>query len=150
MSYTRLLWERKCILFYESGKFSMLSQVLPAESVGFLTPGQHISLFPITKLQTIIQMTIAKKENFLRKCDFCQKKQVLHAPQCGFRVRVKVKIVRQGGKKTSVSLKTKNAAREKRKRCAIKTRFSVPRKKHMAYRKKYKAYILKYVPYISK
>lgn len=45
MSYTRLLWERKCILFYESGKFSMLSQVLPAESVGFLTPGQHISLF---------------------------------------------------------------------------------------------------------
>ena len=52
---------------------------------------------------------------------FCQKKQVLHVPQCGFRVRVKVKIVRQGGKKTSVSLKTKNAAREKRKRCAIKT-----------------------------
>ena len=64
MSYTRLLWERKCILFYESGKFSMLSQVLPAESVGFLTPGQHISLFPITKLQTIIQMTIAKKKIF--------------------------------------------------------------------------------------
>ena len=74
---------------------------------------------------------------------FFKEKQVLHAPQCGFRVRVKVKIVRQGGKKTSVSLKTKNAAREKRKRCAIKTRFSVPRKKHMAYRKKYKAYILK-------
>ena len=86
----------------------------------------------------------------MRKCDFSKKKQVLHAPQCGFRVRVKVKIVRQGGKKTSLSLKTKNAAREKRKRCAIKTRFSVPRKKHMAYRKKYKAYILKYVPYISK
>ena len=74
---------------------------------------------------------------------FFKEKQVLHAPQCGFRVRVKVKIVRQGGKKTSLSLKTKNAAREKRKRCAIKTRFSVPRKK-------YKAYILKYVPYISK
>ena len=149
MSYTRLLWERKCILFYESGKFSMLSQVLPAESVGFLTPGQHISLFPITKLQTIIQMTIAKRK-FFAKMRFLSEKQVLHAPQCGFRVRVKVKIVRQGGKKTSVSLKTKNAAREKRKRCAIKTRFSVPRKKHMAYRKKYKAYILKYVPYISK
>lgn len=64
MSYTRLLWERKCILFYESGKFLMLSQVLPAESVGFLTPGQHISLFLITKLQTIIQMTIAKKKIF--------------------------------------------------------------------------------------
>ena len=81
---------------------------------------------------------------------FFKEKQVLHAPQCGFRVRVKVKIVRQGGKKTSVSLKTKNAAREKRKRCAIKTRFSVLRKKYMAYRNKYKAYILKYVPYISK
>ena len=31
---------------------------------------------------------------------FFKEKQVLHAPQCGFRVRVKVKIVRQGGKKT--------------------------------------------------
>lgn len=70
MSYTRLLRERKCILFYESGKFSMLSQVLPAESVGFLTPGQHISLFPITKLQTIIQMTIAKKKIFCENAIF--------------------------------------------------------------------------------
>ena len=73
MSYTRLLWERKCILFYESGKFSMLSQVLPAKSVGFLTPGQHISLFPITKLQTIIQMTIAKKKIFCENAIFERK-----------------------------------------------------------------------------
>lgn len=73
MSYTRLLWERKCILFYESGKFSMLSQVLPAESVGFLIPGQHISLFPITKLQTIIQMTIAKKKFFCENAIFVRK-----------------------------------------------------------------------------
>lgn len=73
MSYTRLLWERKCILFYESGKFSMLSQVLPAESVGFLTPGQHISLFLITKLQTIIQMTIAKKKIFCENAIFVRK-----------------------------------------------------------------------------
>lgn len=91
MSYTRLLWERKCILFYESGKFSMLSQVLPAESVGFLTPGQPFSNNKTTNNNSNDN---SKKENFLRKCDFCQKKQVLHAPQCGFRVRVKVKIVR--------------------------------------------------------
>ena len=76
MSYTRLLWERKCILFYESGKFSMLSQVLPAESVGFLTPGQHISLFPITKLQTIIQMTIAKKKIFCENAIFVRKERL--------------------------------------------------------------------------
>lgn len=34
---------------------------------------------------------------------FLSEKTGLHAQQCGFRVRVKVKIVRQGGKKTSVS-----------------------------------------------
>lgn len=80
MSYTRLLWERKCILFYESGKFSMLSQVLPAESVGFLTPGQHISLFPITKLQTIIQMTIAKRK-FFAKMRFLHRKNRFCMPR---------------------------------------------------------------------
>lgn len=79
MSYTRLLWERKCILFYESGKFSMLSQVLPAESVGFLTPGQHIPLFPITKLQTIIQMTIAKRK-FFAKMRFLSEKTGFACP----------------------------------------------------------------------
>lgn len=84
MSYTRLLWERKCILFYESGKFSMLSQVLPAESVGFLTPGQHISLFSNHKTTNNNSNDNSKKEIFLRKCDFSKKKQVLHAPQCGF------------------------------------------------------------------
>lgn len=60
---------------------------------------------------------------------FFKEKQVLHAPQCGFRVRVKVKIVRQGRKENiSIIKNEKCSARKTQKMRHKNTIFPYPEK----------------------